>query len=117
MTTHELSSYSREILSDTLRVMRNYKNSIRQVGRRAVIHDPRIVTEAVPSVEYAPGIDMDLLQKYAATACKKYFPEYSGTQDAIAFRENPKLVSGIRIHYGDDLVDVSFQKFTNLFHH
>jgi len=116
MTTPELSSYSREFLTDTLRVLRNYKNSLRQVGHRAVLSDPRVVTEMIPYVEYAPGIDDVLLKKYTEAFCEKYFSEYSGPQDAITFRENPGLVAGVRFHYGDDIVEVSFQKLSHLFH-
>lgn len=116
MTTHELSSYSREFLTDTLRVLRNYKNSLRQVGHRAVLSDPRITAELVPHVEYAPGIEDALLKKYTETFCKKYFSEYAGSQDAITFRKNPQLIAGVRFHYGDDIVEVSFQKLSHLFH-
>lgn len=116
MTNPVLSSYSREALNDTLRVLRNYKNSLRQVGKRAHLEDPRTHEAPTPSVEYAPGLDATLLKQYAENALKLYFSEYSGGTASINFTENPKLVAGVRIRYGDDLVDLSFQKFTHLFH-
>ena len=46
---------------------------------------------------------------------KHYFPEYIASLDSIVYTEQASLVSGIRVRYGDDLVDLTFQKFTQLF--
>jgi len=116
MLIHDFSSYSRETLVDTLRILKSYKSTLRQQGHRAVLQDTHVSEVLIPKIEYAPGIDTDILMDYAQKACRKYFPEYSGSLEKSFFHENAKLVSGMRIHYGDDLVDVSFQKFTHVFH-
>ncbi len=108
-------SLTRDQIIDTIRVLKNYKNSLRQVGKRAILMDPRSLMEDIPLVEYASGIDQSLLRKYSESATSVYFPDYLGSSDAITFRENANLTAGIRIHFGDDLVDISFQKYKHLF--
>lgn len=49
-----LTSYPRTLLVDTLRIVRNYKNALRQVGKRANLCDPRAKDTLIPTVEYAP---------------------------------------------------------------
>ena len=108
-------SLTRDQIIDTIRVLKNYKNSLRQVGKRAVLMDPRFPMVEMPLIEYASGIETTFLKKYSDSAMTSYFPDYSGSSDAITFRENTNLTSGIRIHFGDDLVDISFQKYMHLF--
>lgn len=107
---------TRDQIIDTIRVLKHYKNSLRQVGKRAVLMDPRSPTVEMPLIEYAPGIETTFLKKYSETAMTTHFPDYTGSLESIIFRENKNLTAGIRVHFCDDLVDISFQKFTHLFH-
>ena len=109
------TSLTRDQIIDTIRVLKNYKNALRQVGKRAILMDPRYPMIAAPVVEYTSGIETTFLKKYSDSAMISYFPDYTGSSDAITFRENKNLTSGIRIHFGDDLVDISFQKYMHLF--
>lgn len=93
MHSLDLSSYSRDTLVDTLRVLKNYKNSLRQVGKRAQLVDTTTPVALPVTVEYIPTLDRALLEKTAAAAVKKFFPEFSSSDSEIVFIENPKLVS------------------------
>ena len=93
MSHFDFSSYSPQFLTDVLRVLRDYKSSLRQVGKRAILSDRRAEKVPIPHIEYAQGIDTDLLKKYSERIVRQYFPEYCGTTDAITFSENLTLVS------------------------
>ena len=41
MSHFDFSSYSPQILADTLRILRDYKSSLRQLGKRAILFDRR----------------------------------------------------------------------------
>lgn len=71
-----LSSFSRESLTDVLRVLKDYKNTLRQVGKRAHITDRQHPIDLIPRVEYAPGLEKELIEKALPKALEKYFPEY-----------------------------------------
>ena len=115
MSHFDFSSYSPQILADTLRILRDYKSALRQLGKRAILSDRRTLLPPIPHIEYAQGIESDLLKKYSEWVVKQYFPEYRGTSEMITYSENDALISWVRVHFGDDLVDVSFQKFTQQF--
>ncbi len=63
MSHIDFSSYSPKLLTETLRILRDYKNSLRQVGKRSILSDRRIVAAHTPQIEYAKGVDTDLLKK------------------------------------------------------
>ena len=54
MSNLDFSQYSSSALSEALRILRDYKNSLRQVGKRAKLADPRHPDALMPTVEYAP---------------------------------------------------------------
>ncbi len=54
MSNLDFSQYSSSALSEALRILRDYKNSLRQVGKRAKLVDPRHPDALIPTVEYAP---------------------------------------------------------------
>jgi hypothetical protein len=53
MNTFDLSSYSREQLQDTLRILKSYKIAQRQIGSRAILLDPKNPGSPLLRVEYA----------------------------------------------------------------
>lgn len=112
-STLDLSSYSLEELTDALRVMKNYRTSLRQIGAKAKLEDPKHPSAPVLSIEYAPGFTMDTVKSFAHAAVTQYFPE-AKFDDSVALTENKKITGGIRIFYGDDMMDVSFEKFKNV---
>lgn len=109
----DLTSYSLDELTDALRVMKSYKASLRQIGGRAKLQDQKHPVAPVLTIEYAPGFGLDTVTAFAKSAVLQYFPE-AQFDDAVVFTENNKLTGGIRIFYGDDMMDVSFEKFKNL---
>jgi hypothetical protein len=115
-STIELSSYSLEELTEALRVMKSYRTSLRQIGARAKLEDPKHQVAPSFSIEYAPGFTIDIVQSFARSAVSEYFPE-ALFDDNVTFIENKKITGGIRIFYGDDMMDVSFEKFKNLLVH
>lgn len=60
-------------------------------------------------VEYADGVNQDFLGDFTLKIVKKFFPEAS--VDAIDYTVNNKIVGGIRVFFGDDMIDFSFQNF------
>lgn len=89
MTTLDLSSYSRESLEHLLLIMKSYRNSLKQIGRRARIVDPKNPPGVSAIVEYVSGMDKDSVEKYSRSCIAKLFPEYTG--EVPIFRENPEL--------------------------
>ena len=90
MSTLDLTSYSRETLEHILRVMKQYKISLRQIGKRAVLIDPENPPAIASVVEYAPSIDTSMVEKYALACIKLSFPDYNSGKAPI-LRENPEL--------------------------
>lgn len=89
MTTINLSSYSRETLEHLLRMLKSYKNGLRQVGKRISLSDPLNPTPTQAVVEYMSSMAEGDILKYA-NACLSYaFPEYHG--DAPILRKNDTL--------------------------
>lgn len=115
MNTKDISHYSREELQDILRVLKTYKQSHRQIGARARIYDPKNPPEPELRVEYASGISQSLLEKILQSAIALHFPDIKD-QSNVVYTENTHLTGGIRIFYGDDMVDISFQRFVNMIH-
>ncbi len=112
----DLTSYSLDELTEALRVMKNYKTSLRQIGGRAKLQDQKHPEAPALTVQYAPGFALDTVTAFAKSAVREYFPEAT-FDDRVILVENTKLTGGIRIFYGDDLMDVSFEKFRNLLSH
>lgn len=65
MTTASLSSYSREQLTDILRILKLYKTSLVQIGHRALLIDPQADQVLVVHVEYPTGAALSDIQKFA----------------------------------------------------
>ncbi len=93
--------------------MKSYRNSLKQIGRRARIVDPKNPPGVSAIVEYVSGMDKDSVEKYSRSCIAKLFPEYTG--EVPIFRENPELKWWVRVFVGDDMIDISFQKFETLF--
>ncbi len=89
MTPLDLTSYSRESLEHMLSIVKSYRTSLRQIGKRAVLIDPKHPPAISATVEYVGGMHKDTVDKYALSCIKKLFPEYTGA--APILRENPEL--------------------------
>ncbi len=113
MTTLDLTSYSRESLEHILHIVKAYRNSLKQIGKRAILSDPKDPPAVTATIEYVSGMDRASVEKYAQSCMKELFPEYTGA--APLLRQNPELMGWVRIFVGDDMIDVSFQKFETLF--
>ncbi len=112
MTPLDLTSYSRESLENMLSIVKSYRTSLKQIGKRAVLIDPKHPPAISATVEYVGGMHKDSVEKYALSCMKKLFPEYTGA--APILRENPELKWWIRVFVGDDMIDLTFQKFETL---
>lgn len=108
-----LSTYSRETLLDTLRILKLYKTSLVQIGHRAHLQDPKSAHETVIRVEYPQGASMDEVSEFTHFTLKKSFA-MDTIPKGIQYVEAPDLIGGIRVFVDDDMVDVSFKKFANL---
>ncbi len=112
MTTATLSSYSREQLSDVLRIIKLYKTSLVQIGHRARLIDPQIDNEVRVRVEYPSGASLEDIRSFAVASLGNFFDLKKIPKD-ISFVEIPSLIGGIRIFAWDDMINISFQKFAN----
>jgi len=112
MKIANLSSYSREQLSDVLRVLKLYKTSLVQIGHRARLIDPKDDQALSVRVEYPTGASLDDIRSFAETGLKEFFKLKKIPKD-IVFVQVPTLIWGIRIFAWDDMVDISYQRFAN----
>ncbi len=113
MPTLNLTSYPRETLEHVLSIVKSYRISMKQIGKRAILTDPLDPPQDSVTIEYAPHIDASLIEKYSEACLALSFPEYKSTLPPI-IRKNPLLTGGIRLFVGDDMVDVSFARFESL---
>lgn len=89
MTTINISSYSREALEHLLRMLKSYKNGLRQVGKRMTLSDPLHPAPTQAVVEYMSSMTESDALKYAKACLSYAFPEYHG--DAPILRKNDTL--------------------------
>lgn len=61
-------------------------------------------------VEYSTGADMSIVKTYTQAILKDTF----SLEDtpSIEYKENASLVSGLRVFVDDDMVDATFQHFS-----
>ncbi len=112
MTTLNLSTYSREQLEHILKMLKSYKNGLKQIGKRAVLIDPKNPPKTRAVIEMHSGLDEKQAEKYAQAVIHTTFPEYSG--DTALLRKNDSLKWWARVFVGDDMVDITMQKFESL---
>ncbi len=112
MSLDTLSSYSREQLSEVLRILKAYKTGLVQIGHRARLIDSKESEVLAVRVEYPSGVSLVDIQAFAVGSLKEYFSLVKKSED-IVFVEVPSLIGGIKIFAWDDMVDVSFQRFAN----
>ncbi len=89
MSSLYLTSYSRETLEHILLILKGYKNSLKQIGNRSVLFDPKNPPAIHARVEYAPSIEIAFVEKYASACIASLFPEYSGAKPFL--QENNEL--------------------------
>lgn len=110
MLQKNILSCSRDELSDVLRILKEYRTSLKQIGNRAVLSDSKNKKAKTFRIEHTSTVSEDFVRQFSDAAIQKYFPEAS--KDVIRnFAVNNRLIGGIRIFYGDDMLDLSFQDF------
>lgn len=112
MSNLNLTSYPRETLEHVLKIVKLYRSHLKQIGKRADFIDPENPPAIRAIVEVHPDIDRDMAQKYAESVIRFAFPNYTGISPVVKI--NAALKGGARVFVGDDMVDVSMQKFENL---
>ncbi len=91
MTTATLSSYTREQLSDILRILKLYKTSLVQIGHRARLMDPKESNDVLVRVEYPSGAALADIRSFAVASLGSYFDIKKIPED-IVFVESPSLI-------------------------
>ena len=91
-----LSSYSREQLSDVLRILKAYKTGLVQIGHRAYLADPKETMSVRVRVEYPVGASLEDIRSFAGVSVREHFAIETIPED-IVFVETPALIGGIRI--------------------
>lgn len=112
MQIASLSTYSREQLSDILRILKLYKTGLVQIGHRAQLQDPKENKGPHIRVEYPTGSSLDEIRSFSLESISQYFG-IKKVPDDVVFSEKFSLIGGIRIFVWDDMLDVSFRKFAN----
>lgn len=112
MSHINLSSYSRETLEHLLKVVKSYRTGLKQIGKRAKLEDPNTPTPVRAFVEIHSGMDEKEGIRYAQAVIQYAFPTY--TWESPVVKVNPELKGGARVFVGDDMVDVTLQKFESL---
>ncbi len=112
MSNIQLSSYSKEELENVLRVLKNYRASLKQIWNRSILSDSKEKKEKFFRIEHTKEISEDFLKKFSENVVKKFFPEVS-TSAHCEYILNEKIIGGIRVFYGDDMMDLSFQDFVH----
>ena len=112
MKSVNLSSYSPEVLNEVLSVLRFYTTALKQIWDRAEFRDPKGLKISQVKVEYAHWADKSFVQSFTEKILFTFFPE--SDKDSCIYTENPKITGWIRIFFGDDMVDISFDKFAHL---
>lgn len=90
MSTLDLSSYPRAKLEHVLHIVKLYRSSMKQIGKRASLVDPADLPDVIARIEYASGVDRETVKAYADACLKQSFPEYQSTH-APTLEENPLL--------------------------
>jgi hypothetical protein len=91
-----LSSYSREQLSDILRILKLYKNGLVQIGRRAHLQDPKEKAVVRVRVEYPTTANRSDIEKFVQGQLSSLFGIAKVPAD-IVFVESSSLIGGVRI--------------------
>ena len=91
MTTATLSSYTREQLSDVLRILKLYKTSLMQIGHRARLIDPKASNDVLVRVEYPSGALLADIRSFAVASLGKFYDNKKIPED-IVFVESPSLI-------------------------
>ena len=112
MSNINLASYSRETLEHLLRVAKSYRSGLKQIGKRAKLEDPNAPTPVRALVELHTDMDEKDGLRYAEAVIKYAFPTY--TWESPLVKKNEHLKGGARVFVGDDMVDVTMQKFESL---
>lgn len=112
MVTQNLNQYSREDLENVLIVLKDYRNSLKQIGKRSELSHPKHKQAKFFRVEHTAAISQEFLEKFFDEAVEKFFPDAPENTER-RFVQNEKIIGGIRIFYGDDMVDLSFQDFAH----
>jgi hypothetical protein len=96
MSLATLSSYSREQLTDVLRILKAYKIGLVQIGHRAHLTDPQAVQGVRVRIEYPSGATLEDIRSFAMASMGTHFGIAKIPED-IVFVETPVLIGGIRI--------------------
>ncbi len=113
MTQFTYQTYSKEELQQALSLLRNYKDSYHQIGKRAKFAAKyRENAENSFRVQHTAQENQKEIAQFAEEYISKFFP---GVQNIdITYEVNPDIIGGIRIFHGDDMIDVSFSKFRQI---
>lgn len=112
MKSLNLSSYTPELLMEVLTLLKSYVTASKQIWNRALLVDPKDKKSSQVRVEFSPGSDESFIETFTQKILLSFFPE--SKKDDCVYIQNSKITGGIRIFLGDDMVDISYEKFAHL---
>lgn len=78
MSKIDLSTYPRDTLEQLLGIVKDYRTALKQIGKRAILIDPKNPPKESARIEYPSTMDAISVSQYAAACIKYAFPEYIG---------------------------------------
>ncbi len=113
MILNSLSLHTVAELSDALRVLKSYVHASKQIGNKAVLSDPKNPTVTPIRIEYPETSDESSMTEYSDHILKVFYPETNPEVPRL-YAKNPRITGGIRLFFGDDMIDISFDKFAHI---
>ncbi|MDD2487404.1 MAG: hypothetical protein PHS92_03470 [Candidatus Gracilibacteria bacterium] len=109
----DINKYSKTELSKIIKLMKKYRTLKKNIGRKSyeVIH-AELTQEQRLSVEYFPEVQKNDILVLVKDLYKDVFG-IETSEDKIIWKENPNLRGGLRLFFGDELMDVSFESVEN----
>lgn len=111
MNSSILDTMTPSQMQDTLRVLKDYRNALKQVWKRSVLQDRRAPIQKKFIIEHPSLLEKDILSSFVEETIRTSFPE-APADTIMEYRVNDTLIGWVRIFYGDDMVDASFAHFS-----
>ncbi|MDD3120203.1 MAG: hypothetical protein PHF46_02250 [Candidatus Gracilibacteria bacterium] len=107
----DLEKYSKQELIEMLKVLKKYRNLRKNTGKKsAEILRQDIFGETRIKVEYFPSLNKGEITDFVIILFLKLFGKSVELKDII-WKENTSLTGGIRLYFGDDLLDITYADF------
>ncbi|EKE26248.1 MAG: hypothetical protein ACD_4C00356G0004 [uncultured bacterium (gcode 4)] len=113
MTNFDITKYSKAELQDISKILKKYKNLKKNIGKKSseIMHyelswDHKVVIEFFPTI-----IKENVLDVARNIYINVFWIEID--ENILVWKPNSNLQGWIRLFFGDDMLDVSFESVSN----